>query len=31
MKSMTGYGLYQKSNENYNVKIEIKSVNNRYA
>lgn len=31
MKSMTGYGLYQKSDENYNVKIEIKSVNNRYA
>lgn len=30
MKSMTGYGLSEFKNENYYIKIEIKSVNNRF-
>lgn len=30
MKSMTGYGLGEQKDENFQIKIEIKSVNNRY-
>lgn len=31
MNSMTGYGMGERSTENFNCKIEIKSVNNRYC
>lgn len=31
MKSMTGYGLGEAESENYQVKIEMRSVNNRYC
>ncbi|MGI5949689.1 YicC/YloC family endoribonuclease [Peptoniphilus sp.] len=30
MKSMTGYGLSEFKDENYHIKVEIKSVNNRF-
>jgi len=30
IRSMTGYGIGEYSNNDYNVKVEIKSVNNRY-
>lgn len=30
LKSMTGFGTYKNSNENYEIKVDIKSVNNRY-
>lgn len=31
MKSMTGYGSYESQNDNYHLKIDMKSVNNRYC
>lgn len=31
MKSMTGYGSYESQSDNYHLKIDMKSVNNRYC
>ncbi|WP_019124309.1 YicC/YloC family endoribonuclease, partial [Peptoniphilus grossensis] len=30
MNSMTGYGLFEKRSEDFYIKVEMKSVNNRY-
>ena len=30
MNSMTGYGLFEKKCEDFYIKVEMKSVNNRY-
>ena len=30
MNSMTGYGLFEKRSDDFYIKVEMKSVNNRY-